>query len=414
MLTKSEIATKDASKEIKPNDVSNEIIKLNYLDPKFVLECLSVPTHSGKEYRLVTYIMLWARRNSIKYEFDSYGNIYLTKGVLEEGEFYPCVTSHLDTVQDGQDPYIEAGVPLDIKIEEVRENDTTNHKLSVATVGSPIGIGADDKCGVCISLAMFSYFDKLKACFFLEEEKGCLGSEKMEVEWFKDVGYVIGYDSPELYRAAWSCSGVKLFSYDFYEKYMKEVCDKWGLVNCFYSEPYTDVKVIREKTDIICMNFGNGGWKAHSQYEYCIIEEMDNACGMGIDLIKKIGNTEHKLKSDSVLSKHSYVKNEDGTYTNTYVDDTAKLRSLGDNSKQTKYTSYSYTSSYNTTTSGTSLDTTLKSEIIKYIVSQYDTYIENAKNDIIENIKKLCEERKIDPSEFTALIENSFINEIKF
>ncbi len=31
---------------------------------------------------------------------DDYGNIYFTKGKPKDYEFYPCVTAHIDTVQD--------------------------------------------------------------------------------------------------------------------------------------------------------------------------------------------------------------------------------------------------------------------------------------------------------------------------
>ena len=243
-------------------------IVLNYLDPEFVLDCMSIPTHSGLEQRMVVFIILWCRRNNVYYEFDDYGNLYLTKGKLEEGEYYPCVTSHLDTVHKEHDPYIKVGVPLDLKIELTKEKE---HKVSVLSTNGKIGIGADDKGGIAICLSMFDHFDKLKACFFLEEETGCKGSKNLWKEWFKDVGYVIGYDSPELYRSAYACSGTNLFNYKFYETYMKDVCDSWGLTKGhFHSEPFTDVKEIREQTGIICMNFGNGGYNAHFDTEYCI------------------------------------------------------------------------------------------------------------------------------------------------
>ena len=115
-----EVPTNVADKEEEeavtiPLDPRNDDMQLMYLDKDFVYDCMSVPTHSKLEYRMVVFIILWARKNGIKYEFDDYGNVYLTKGELSEGEYYPCVTSHLDTVQTKHDPYIYAGVPLDIK-----------------------------------------------------------------------------------------------------------------------------------------------------------------------------------------------------------------------------------------------------------------------------------------------------------
>ena len=212
--------------EVETDPIDDEM-DLAYLDKNFVLETMSVPSDSHNEFRLVVYVIQFARRNGIKYEFDDYGNVYLTKGELAEGEYYPCVTSHLDSVQHKQQPYIYAGVNLDLKCERTKDNE---HKVYVDTKGQDkIGIGADDKGGVCICLSMFEHLEKLKACFFLCEEIGCCGSKELNKEWFNDVGYCIGYDSPDLIRAAWSCAGVKLFSYEFYEKWMKPVCDEWGL-----------------------------------------------------------------------------------------------------------------------------------------------------------------------------------------
>ena len=408
-----------------PLDPRNDDMQLMYLDKDFVYDCMSVPTHSKLEYRMVVFIILWARKNGIKYEFDDFGNVYLTKGELSEGEYYPCVTSHLDTVQTKHDPYIYAGVPLDIKTERTKDG---QHKISVdANGGSAIGIGADDKGGICICLSIFKYVDKLKACFFLDEETGCHGSDNLDKDWFKDVGYVIGYDSPDLYRAAWACSGTKLFSYEFYEKHMKEVCDRWGLTKgCFFSEPYTDVKNIREKIEIICMNFGNGGYYAHSENEFSIIEDMDQACGMGIDLIESIGRTRHYLKHNgstwSTRNNGTYVRRKDGTFKQVEVDDTYKLEGLGDNARNSYYGYGASSGGAHTNTNTTPTTTTstvkkedeIKFETVKYIVNRYEGHINSIKDEVLEAVKELCEQNHVLFDVFEAAISDKFNNEIKF
>ena len=85
---KSAVTTVSTTNEKKEEEVK---LSLTHLNKDFVYELMSVPTSSSNEYRLVTFIILWARRNNIHYEFDNYGNIYLTKGEIGEGEFYPCV-----------------------------------------------------------------------------------------------------------------------------------------------------------------------------------------------------------------------------------------------------------------------------------------------------------------------------------
>lgn len=411
-------ASTDKNEEVEkaetPHNPIDDDMELSYLDQNFVLDTMSIPTDSRNEFRMVIYIIQFARRNGIKYEFDDYGNVYLTKGKLEDGEYYPCVTSHLDTVQHKQEPYIRAGVSLDLKCELTKDGE---HKLSVDTKGqSSIGIGADDKGGVCICLSMFDHFEKLKACFFLCEEIGCCGSKELDKDWFNDVGYCIGYDSPDLFRAAWSCSGVKLFSYEFYEKWMKPICDEWGLKDCFYSEPITDVMEIRKQTGVMCMNFGNGGYNAHMESEYCIIEHMDHACGMGIALIDHIGLTRHELKhvSSNVWQKGKYRVNN-GLYVRTDVDDTKKLESLGDNSRYNR--SYSYQSgNSNSSTSTTTVtkDEQLNFEMVKYIVNRYDGHILALKDEVLEAIKAICEKSNIDFSLFEKEIGDKFSNEPKF
>ena len=401
---------------------------------------MSIPTVYNAEYRLVTFIVLWARRNGIKYEFDDYGNVYLTKGELAEGEFYPCVTAHLDSVQQKQKAYAQAGFSLPIKT----RISTVSKKHEIYVDG--MGIGGDDKAGVLICLSMFSHVDKLKAAFFLQEEIGCKGSEHMNVEWFNNVGYVIGYDSPDLNRAAWSCSGTKLFSKNFFDTYMKDVCKEHGLTR-FLAEPFTDVKTIREKTNIICMNFGTGYYGAHGPSEYCVLEDMDNACRMGHALINKIGNTQHILEHKS---SYAWVKTASGGYSRPAEDEDEKyFKTLsgytatqggstyggrggvygrdcwdeyddyyGDfgygGAKSTSGTTATTTKTTTTTTvtkqeptKDSNTDSSVDVETLRYITDKYDQYIDNIK----DNVKKKCEEMGIN---FFVQFASIFDNKINF
>lgn len=403
----------------KENNENKKIMK--YIDDDFCYDLMSVPTVSDEEYRLVTYIILWARRNNIEYEFDEKGNIYLTKGELAEGEYYPCVTAHLDTVQTKQKPYAQAGCRLEVKTRVV----SGHHEIYV----DGMGIGGDDKAGVVICLSMFSHFDKLKAAFFLCEERGCIGSNSMDVSKLDNVGYVMGFDSPELNRAAHTCSGFRLFSKQFFETYLRDICKEHGLTD-FRSEPYTDVKVIRDKTDIMCMNFGTGYYFCHMPNEYCVLEEMDNACKMGVALIKKIGNTRHEYSYKS--GSTTWVKQADGTYKAPENEDEEFFRNL---SPRTSYSGYYTGSGYwngntygkSSTTVATTTKTTTNSitytnhaqeqsskkdddsvsfETLSYIIENYDDYV----NEIKEKIEDKCKSLNIDFDNFKEF----FDKKIKF
>ena len=381
--------------ENQKEEKEQDEIKLTHINKDFAYDLMSVPTCSSFEYRMVTFIMVWAKRNNIKYEFDKYGNIYLTKGEIGENEFYPCVTAHLDTVQTKQKAYVLSGIRLDI------ETRVSNGKHELFCDG--FGPGGDDKCGLLIGLSLFNHVDVLKAAFFLEEETGCRGSSNLDVEWFKNVGYVIGFDSPDLNRAAWSCSGTKLFTADFYKNHLQEVCTKHGLTK-FYSEPFTDVKQIREKTDITCMNFGSGYYNAHMANEYVVLEDIDAACAMGHDIIKHLGKKKYAIEK----------KSTSGTlyqgWTNSYNDEDYKfLSTLGDNSRYSSYnrtTSSSSSTSYSSTTAKKK-DTDVSIETVKYVIERYEEYNELIK----KQIEDKCKELGID---FTENFAEIFNKEIKF
>lgn len=368
---------------------------LKNLDLGLTYDVLSVPSCSGSEYRMVMFILMWARANKIPYEFDTYGNIYLTKGTLAEGEFYPCVTSHLDTVQKEQEAYAQCGVPLQL-LERI--NTKGQHELYVADTG----IGADDKAGVLISLNLFKYFDKLKACFFLEEERGCLGSKKLNKAWFDNVGYVIGWDSPDRNRAAYACSGELLMSKDFFES-IKDTCKEHGVTN-FKSEPFTDVKEIRSQTEVMCMNFGNGGYNAHASTEYVVLEDIDGALGLGIALIEKIGLTKHRMKSTTTWPKNSndenvaYFEKIDPPYTYGY---SSYNRNYSGNTNTNTNTSTGASKStvVSSATKTEKDDTTIPYKTLEYTIERYEKHIENIQmkcetreEEILEDIKKLFEE----------------------
>ena len=415
-----EVKTETPTVSLVPTATEDEM-SLTHLNKDFVYELMGIPTYSGYEFRLLTFIVLWARRNGVDYEFDDYGNLYLTKGQVEDGEYYPCMTAHLDSVQSKHKAYAQAGQNIEVKTRKIGGK----HEIYV----DGMGIGGDDKAGVLIGLSMFNHVDKLKACFFLEEETGCKGSNALNKEWFRDVGYVLGFDSPDLNRAAWACSGVKLFSAAFFKEHMHQICKDHG-VTIFKSEPYTDVKCIREKTNIICMNFGSGYYNAHALNEYCVIEDMDNACRMGHALINHLGlqrfELEHKGYSYAYGSKadedEAFLRTLSGT-TTTYKPKSNRDYYYDDEFYDDDYYGYGDYYNNNQTTPKTSGATSTTSaatanqkvekqgdavpmETLKYVTEKYEAYIEMLKSDI----KKKCEENDIDFSKF----EDVFKQEIKF
>lgn len=260
------------------------MLELKTIDEALMYEVLSIPTYIGKEYRMVEFLLEYMREKGYDGGVDEKGNVYITKGALQEGEYYPCVSAHMDTVQYMQIPFIETGEPIPLVTDEV----DGNHWI----YAEDFGLGADDKSGIVIALTIIDKLPVCKAVFFVEEEAGCLGSQKADLNWFGDVGYIIAFDSPEGNCASWICGGVCLFDKSFYETYLVELSKKFGLTK-YVVHPSTDVMILRIDTVLMCMNFGAGYYKYHTPGEYCIAEEMDNAAAMGLYLVNRLGYKEY-------------------------------------------------------------------------------------------------------------------------
>lgn len=403
---------KALSDEEKENNMRKEVsaLELKNLNVKLMYEMMAVPTYSDYEYRMVTWLILWARKHNIEHKFDDYGNLYFIKGKPTEGNFYPCVTAHLDTVQNKAKAYILTGAELDLK---TRKNTKGQHEVYIDGMGT----GSDDKNAILIALHMFEKFDTLKGAFYLGEEVGCKGSSNMDVTFFDDVSYVIGFDSPELNRAAWRLMGkIKMFTADFYKKHMKPVCDKYGMTK-FYSESITDEAYITEKTGLVTMNFGNAGYNAHATTEYFIVEELDHALTMGIELVETIPtDTQHKV--NSVTWERDPITGEMKKSVVSSTDDEEYLKTLGDNTHY--YSSYGgYYGNKNTTNrsdgywdsnkqkNDESKNDGINNETVQYIVEIYEERIKEIK----DSVKAKCDELGLD---FKEYFEKVFSKEIEF
>jgi len=387
---------KETEKRVMTESEAREYISnlgFKHIDIKELYETMQVPSCSRYEFRMAAYIIMWARKNGIDYDFDKKGNVYLTKGKLSEGEFYPCVTAHMDTVQDKAKPYALAGAELPLRTRRVKSTTSDEVRHEIFIDGQ--GIGADDKLGVYISLQLMKKFDKIKAVFFVEEEIGMCGSKELVKDWFNDVAYVIGWDSPDIIRGAWNCSGTQLFSKEFYENHLRDIIKDWGFSNSdLHREPFTDVIQIREKTGITCMNFGNGGYQAHSSTEYLVIEHVDHAVGMGEDIIKRIGNkeqfkdTKQYTKSTLGVTRTYGSEEDDGlgrilnpTQTTTHYPST---RTGGTSTNGAGTVGNRSDGKVNETTNANAID----EEAIKYISDTYDEYI----NMLKDGVDKKCGE----------------------
>jgi putative aminopeptidase FrvX len=277
---------------------------MNILDEELVFDVLSVPSVTGHEVRMREYLVDYAGNDdTIDVTTDKNGNVYFTKGKLDDGEYYPCLTAHMDTVQTWQLPYVIKNTRLDVLKTSLGPDITIAH-----CDGN--GIGADDKCGIAIILCLFKRLEKAKACFFVEEETGCYGSAEADMKWLSDVGYCISFDSPMFNRACWKSGGVKLFDGAFYKERLDEICTRHGMVN-FREEAYTDIKNLRRKTGTACVVLGTGYINQHTNTEVCVLEDMEKSAALGLELIESLGTRRYPIAEgtlDEEMEDNKFLK----------------------------------------------------------------------------------------------------------
>jgi di/tripeptidase len=273
-------------------------------------EVLSIPSVYEEEGLVRDYIKKYAEDNDIDYFIDKKGNIYLTKGDREnltEGEFYPCVVAHMDTVHRKHIPLVYSNQRLDIVEQPYEDSQYTDLQQTALIAKHPTtkeqtGIGGDDKCGVAVCLEMLDHFDVIKAAFFVEEEIGMKGSQQADEKFFSNVGYAIQFDAPSSDWITEVCSGQRLFDKDFKDLITEDLSNN-GYTN-YSNDPFTDVNQLAKKFDFSCLNLGCGYYRQHTDSEYVIVEEVEDAIRAGKSLITKLGLEFYKHeKNKSVLSE---------------------------------------------------------------------------------------------------------------
>ena len=242
-------------------------------------EVLSIPTYSRNEELMISYLESVLTEKGFNYKKDNLGNIYVTKGKAKN---FPCFVSHTDTVH-----YVNHNLKV-VQLEE--EGKTILTGIDSKTL-KPSGIGGDDKCGVFLCLEMLDTLDNVKAAFFVSEEIGCVGSKQADPEFFSNVGYAIQYDSPKGNSMSMSLMGKKLFNVEseFGEKVKQPILEH-GITSWEY-HPYTDIWPLMEKFGFSCLNLAAGYHRYHTDNEYVVVEEVENAFNLGLQLHSILGES---------------------------------------------------------------------------------------------------------------------------
>lgn len=212
---------------------------------------------SGREEAMTEFIQnILDTIPNVKYNIDKMGNIYVVKG---NAETYPCVIAHTDEVHHRSKTGYEV---ISIKDEIILGYDNQFHYFS--------GIGADDKNGIWVALKCLLRFDAIKCAFFVQEERGCIGSEKADIEFFKDCRYVIQCDRKGNSDLIDNIGGMNLCS----KKFLKDIeYKRFGYKRS--TGFLSDVAALKQKgLDVSCVNISCGYFEPHTAREYTVVSDL--------------------------------------------------------------------------------------------------------------------------------------------
>jgi hypothetical protein len=213
---------------------------------------------------------------------DEFNNVYIIKG---SADHYPCVAAHIDTVHPMKLVWIEQQGGRLVGFDER---------------GQRTGIGADDKAGVFLCLELLERFDNIAVALFAQEEIGFVGAQHAQPEFFERVGCVLEFDAPANGLVSYTSGGVRLFRNDgdFIHAVMP-LLEEYGFTR-FQHHPFTDVKAMRQRFAICCLNLSAGYYNWHAENEFVTLTDVENALALATELIPALG--ERRYDEDATLA----------------------------------------------------------------------------------------------------------------
>jgi len=295
-------------------------------------ELLSVPTKTYEEIKMVEYLISTiGDMEGVTLICDGNLNIYATKGTLDEGEFYPMFISHTDTVHELVDEIIVKEKYL-IRPFTFGKDFGKDQVLCLKAYDkddNPTGIGGDDKCGIYICLELLRQLDKVKVAFFVSEETGCHGSKLVDKEFLKDVGYCVQYDAPGDHLISQSCFGTTLFDKEgeFFKLSLEAITKGFGNEMMVQSHPYTDIMMIKQLSDLSCINMSCGYYNMHTANEFVCIDDVKRAIEAGKNMVRDLGLKKYEFKYNEPKPVKS-LYNFDDVDENPFYDEVRQLTSI--------------------------------------------------------------------------------------
>jgi len=245
-------------------------------------ELLHIQAHSNNEKRITKYLKEKLGELGVEYSVDTLGNILAVKG---SAEYYPCIVSHLDTVHN---------IHKDFNVYYMTGEG--RHTVYAKSNKKYVGCGGDDKCGIYACLHLLKKMDNVKVAFFSMEEAGCVGSNGVDMGWFKDVGYIIQLDRwgrGDFINSYW---GENTTSRE-YQAEVRQIMKKYG----YSSEEglITDsIALWSRGIGVSCVNVSCGYYMHHTNDEIIDLNEFWNSLLFTHEIVVALGEEQYESRPD--------------------------------------------------------------------------------------------------------------------
>lgn len=239
------------------------------------------------------------------------GNVYAVKGTPPDGQPYPCVVAHMDTVH----PIIPQQ-HYEVRRSEGGEWIAVDTRPETDKDGNPViyyaGIGGDDKCGIWLALDAMRVFPFMKAAFFREEETGCKGSHDADAAFFGDCAFVLQGDRRGNGDFVNRIGG-DLQSTEF-EREVKPLLDRHGYKGNVWGAP-TDVGALKgDGLKLSVANMSCGYWDPHQGKERVVEADLITAKLLIGDVVIAMGDRAWPHEQKKVTYVHGRHDWDDDAY----------------------------------------------------------------------------------------------------
>ena len=243
----------------------------------------TIHSPSYYEWQMIQFVRSWIAGHVPEAEvrMDEWGNLYIKKDLNDKGEGFPTLVCHLDQVQD-------------VHSEDfcVKEENGTLYGWSEANQQRE-GLGADDKNGIWICLRCLEECPRLKVFMAVGEEKGCIGSNRVDMSFFADSLYVLEPDCKGGEEIHTNLKGIPCASPEF-EQALIQFNYQLSIIN--YQLIITPGKgsdifaLTLSGIGVSCANIPCGYHLPHKDDEYTVIAELEHS----LAYIRHFVTTEHR------------------------------------------------------------------------------------------------------------------------